>query len=62
MPSDSNTILFPLLRCQHPNVDWSPVHIQYESTGMASIWQTGICEGCGAPLQVEYSAGPIAVT
>lgn len=45
--------------CEHDDVSWDPVEIQYDSEGTADISQIGTCVGCGAPLKIEYFRGEL---
>jgi hypothetical protein len=45
--------------CEHEEVIWEPIQMEYDSDGTASVWQEGRCQECEALLQVDYEPGEI---
>ena len=42
------------VECEHENVNWNPVELEYQTDGTAAVWQEGRCLSCNALVQLNY--------
>lgn len=45
--------------CEHNDVVWGPVDVQYQPDGTVSVFQDGLCTECRAGVYQTYEPGGV---